>query len=137
MISKLERVNQFKRELRSYEYYSKCVEECDLKLEEVGVQLMGISSPSLTEMSGKPTAYSDTHKLELIMLEEEIIKKRNWYIRLQADINEKLSKLNEEDRELVEKVYIKNKRYEDLAREYHYSIRNLKYKVNQILSDIL
>lgn len=138
MLTTKDKVEQFKRELRSYTYYKESVKEINLKLCEINTKLLGISSitynPVHLENAGKP--YHD-NKLELICDEERLINERSYYERKLTQIDDALNKLNLQDKELLIKLYIEHKKYDELAEEYSYSIRMLKYKVNRLIEEIM
>lgn len=47
MLTEKDKIEQFKRELKSYEFYKKKVQECNEQLEEIAVKLQGVSSPAI------------------------------------------------------------------------------------------
>lgn len=138
MITTKDKIEQFKRDMRSYDYYLKKVVVLNQELEAIGVKLIGVSSPKakdvICENSRNPYA---NNKLELMYQEERIINERNHTLRLIESIDEKLNRLETKNRELLIDLYIRRKTYERKSGEVYMSERNLKYHVNAIIKKII
>lgn len=138
MISEKDKIEQFKRELRSYDFYLKSIIICNQKLEEIGVKLEGVSSPRFKDViyENARDPYKN-NKSELMYQEEEVIKQRNHYLRQVEVMDKKLNTLMTSERELLISLYIRRKTYEKMADLEYISVRNLKYKVNAIIKTII
>ena len=137
MIKMKNKLEQFKRDLRSRAFYESMLNECDLKLEEIEVKLQGVSSPKMDQALSKNKSFHKQNVLEWIMDEEKILEEKNDYLKRIVAIDEKLSLLEEVDRTLIIDLYVKNKRHENVADDYHMNRQNMYKKIEKMLSKIL
>lgn len=133
-----DRVEQFKRDLRSMHYYEQCIKELDLKLEEINTKLIAVSSPRPKEIiAGKCSAhYYSGSKVELILEEEELIKRRNSYVTQLDIINEKLQFVDSQNLQLLKDLYVRRVPYDVVADSMNMSKGSLKYYVNKLIENI-
>lgn len=141
MITKKERVEQFKRDCKSHEYYTKAIMECNEKIEELDVILNGLGCPNgntgpKCENARNPYA---SDKLEPLMKQEQIINERNEYIRRINDVNTKLMKITDPvDRQMIVDLYIEKKYYKHMIDKYHYSDKSALYRhANKVIEKIV
>lgn len=112
MLTEKDKIEQFKRDLKSYEYYQKKVQQCNEELEVIAHKLEGVSSPCVKDViyenAGNP--YSNVNKLQLMIEEDELIKERDKYIGMIGEIDAKLLKIhNTDEKEMIIDLYIKKK----------------------------
>lgn len=140
MLTVKDKIEQFKRDCKSNEYYTKMIIDCNERLEVINHNLQGVKSITpkgvVYENAGNP--YKEG-KLHWLYLEEEVIKERNEYIRRVNVINDKLAKIDDPvDRQMVIDLYINKKNHQDTAEKYHYANRMSLYKhINKILAEIM
>lgn len=138
MLTEKDKIEQFKRDLRSYTYHQKKAMEIDEKLEELSVKMQGISSPSTKEIilenAGNP--YGE-RKLELLMEEGEFVKERNHHLSEIMKVDYILSRIKESDRNMLIDVYVKHLRHENVAEQYGYTRVAMYKRIDKILSNLL
>ena len=140
MVTIKDEIEQFKRDCRSMEYWTKKYIECNEKLEEIAVRLRGISSPRFedvkVENAGDP--YKNG-KLYWFYEEEKVMKERDEYIRNMAKVNSTLMKItNHVEQQMIRDLYVERKNHEAVAEKYHYSNRKAMYRhVDNVLSKVL
>lgn len=138
MLTEKDKIEQFKRDLRSYTYHQKKAMEIDEKLEELSVKMQGISSPSTKEIilenAGNP--YGE-RKLELLMEEGELVKERNKHLAEIQRIDEALKLMKKEERDILVQVYIEKIRYDNVAQNSNRSRTALFRDINQSILKIM
>ncbi|HAH93684.1 MAG TPA: hypothetical protein DCM01_07555 [Dielma fastidiosa] len=138
MLTEKDKIEQFKRDLRSYTYHQKKAMEIDEKLEELAVKMQGVSSPSTKEIilenAGNP--YGE-RKLELLMEEGELVKERNKHLTEIQRIDEVLKLLPIEYREMLIEIYVNRCHMDDIANRIPVSRSKLKRDINQMIRNII
>lgn len=141
MLTIKDKIEQFKRDCKSNDYYTKAIMECNEKIEELDVILNGLGCPNgntgpKCENARNPYA---SDKLEPLMKQEQIINERNEYIRRINSVNTKLMKITDPvDRQLVVDLYVERKNHESMSNKYHYASRMAMYKhVNKVIEKIV
>ncbi len=138
MLTEKDKIEQFKRDLRSYTYHQKKAMEIDEKLEELSVKMQGISSPSTKEIilenAGNP--YGE-RKLELLMEEGELVKERNKHLAEIQRMDEALRLIDVEGRNILIYVFVNHNSYYDSAETFSRSISKLRRDMNTYLKIIL
>ena len=138
MLTEKDKIEQFKRDLRSYTFHQKKAMEIDDKLEELSVKMQGISSPSTKEIilenAGNP--YGE-RKLELLMEEGELVKERNKHLSEIQRIDEALRLIDVEGRNILIYVFVNHNSYYDSAETFSRSISKLRRDMNTYLKIIL
>lgn len=126
----------FRNELESYQVNIAQLNKLKLQLEEVENKLYEVSAIQYDKELGNS---SDQEAMELKKL--ELIEKKDKLEMLVGIFNVKvlyidsiLSKLTEKDRILIQKHFFEGKSYTELAEEYHYSERNMRYMVDKIIN---
>lgn len=134
-----DRIEQFKRELRSYRYYEKSIEEIDASLEELNVKMVGVSStPPKDVIAGSMSAkVYHSNILELIESKTHLEEEKKYYTSRIAQIDSKLEKIDQHDAAILKDLYVKRVPYDVIADENHYSLRQMKYYVNNVIKSLL
>lgn len=137
MITTKERVEQFKRDCKSHEYYTKYLMECNQQIEMLDVKLTGLSSPN--NQGPKCENATRPSPLELLMQQDYWIKERDETIKKINYISNTIAKIiNPIDRQMVTDLLIEQKYYKHLIDKYGYNDISAIYKhVNKILSKVL
>lgn len=135
-----DRIEQFKRDCKSNDYYTKAIMECNERIEELDVKLDGLGCPNgntnpKCENARNPYA---ANKLKPLMEQDAIIKERDDYIKRVNKVNSILMKIiNPVDRQLITDLYILKKNHENTADKFHYANRSSMHKhVDRVLSKI-
>lgn len=141
MLTLKDRIEQFKRECRSESYYQRVVQELEQKIEEIDTILTGVSSPGFdlgSKAKNGKNKYG-TRELELMLKLEGLIQERDNYVYLKRKVSNTLRKIkNEDDRKMIEDLYVKNLKQEHVALKYNFASRSaMFYHINNILSEIL
>lgn len=140
MVTIKDKVEQFKRDCKSNDYYTKMVLDCNERLEEIAVKLQGISSPAVKDVicENANDPYKD-NKLYWIYQEEKVLKEREDYISRINNVNRMLMKiLDPVDRQMVMDLYIMKRNHESIADKYHYANRMALYKhINKVIEKIV
>lgn len=142
MLTEKDKIEQFKRELKSYEFYKKKVQECNEQLEEIAVKLQGVSSPAIKDViyenAGNPYR-KDSRILELMNDEDRLIDERQRYIDNVLYIENALLKIpNPNERKMIEDVFIRRVRHEKVAMDNGYSSRSGMHKrIDVIIASII
>ncbi|MCR0202901.1 hypothetical protein MKC79_19575 [[Clostridium] innocuum] len=138
MLTVKDKIEQFKRECKSVEYYTKAILVCNEKIEEYDVILTGLSCPNGNNEPKRENARNPyaSDKLEPLMIQEEVIRERNDYIRRINDVNRKISMIeNPVERQLVVDLFIEKKYYKRVMEDYHYNDPSAMYRAaNRIIS---
>ena len=140
MLTDKDKIEQFKRDCKSNDYYTKTILECNEKIEELDVKLNGLGCPNGND-GPKCENASDpykSNKLALIMEQDQIIKERNECINKINSVNTKLMKiLDPVDRQIIVEVYIDKKNHQHVADKYHMNRQNMYKRINKIIEKIL
>lgn len=123
-------------ELKSYPKNLSELHRLKQQLEEIENKLYDVSAIQYDKELGNS---SDQEQIELLRL--DLIEKKDKLELLIGIFTVKvlyidsiLTKMNENDRILIEKHFFKGIPYAELAQEYHYSERNIRYMVDKILN---
>lgn len=129
MITEKDKIEQFKRDLRSYNYYLGMIEECNIQLTAIAVKLQGVSSPSIKDVvlenAGNP--YSD-NRIGLMMEEGKIIDERNKWLSEVKRLDEMIAKIDLKYKKLILDLYVEKKNHDKVAIENYIGRANM-YKV--------
>ncbi|MBS6168613.1 DUF1492 domain-containing protein [Dielma fastidiosa] len=140
MLTDKDKIEQFKRDCKSNDYYTKTILECNEKIEELDVKLNGLGCPNGND-GPKCENASDpykSNKLALIMEQDQIIKERNECINKINSVNTKLMKiLDPVDRQIIVEVYIDKKNHQHVADKYHMNRQNMYKRINKIIEKIV
>lgn len=141
MITKKDKIEQFKRDCKSNEYYTKAVMECNEKIEELDAILNGLGCPNGNtdpKCENARNPYS-SNKLEPLMKQDQLIKERNEYINRINDVNAKLMKITDPiDRQMIVDLFIEKKYYKHMIDKYNYSDASSLYRhANNVIAKIV
>lgn len=138
VLTEKDKIEQFKRDLRSYTYHQKKAMEIDEKLEGLAVKLLGVSSPSAKEIvlenSGNP--YCE-RKLELLMEEGELVNERSKHLAEIQRIDDALKLIDDEGKSILVYVFVEHNSYMKSAETYSRSISKLRRDMNEYIKIIL
>ncbi len=140
MLTIKDKIEQFKRDCKSNDYYTKAILDCNERIEELDVQLMGLGCPNGSsapkcENAGNPYA---SNKLGPIMLQDQIIEERNGYIKRINDVNSKLMKIIDPiDRQIIIDLYIEKKNHQLVADKYFMNRQNMYKHINKVIEKIV
>ena len=137
MLTDKDKIEQFKRDLRSYTYHQKMVEELQYKLIELNVKIQGVSSPTMKpvvlENAGDPYKNKRSDYWEE---EEKLVLERNKHQSEINKINSILNEANEIDKRILIDVYIRRKRIDSLDYVY-WSVDQKKRHINNVIKKFL
>lgn len=124
MITKKDKIEQFKRDCKSVSFYQKKINWCNEKIEELDHMIEGVSCPNGNDQPKCENArnpYKD-RRIELFVEQDKYIKERLEYIDFINDVNSKLMKITDEkDRFSIEQIYIKKHTLRSCLRIYNYT----------------
>lgn len=138
VLTEKDKIEQFKRDLRSYTYHQKKAMEIDEKLEELTVKMQGVSSPTTKEiiLENASNPYCE-RKLELLMEEGELVNERSKHLAEIQRIDDALKLVDENQRKILVDIYVKRRKIDHVARYAYCSVRKIKYDVNDMIKKIL
>lgn len=138
MITEKDKIEQFKRDLRSYNYYLGMIEECNIQLTAITVRLQGVSSPSIKDVvlenAGNP--YSD-NKVGLMMEEGKIIDERNKWLSEVKRLDEMIAKIDDKNKKLIVDLYVEKKNHDKVAIENYIGRANMYKVVDKEIKSIM
>lgn len=139
MLETKEKIEQFKRDCRSMEYWAKLYVDCTERLEEITVKLQGVSSVRtdgiMIENAGDP--YKNG-KLYWMAQEDKVMKEREKCVDDMRRVNDKIAKIpNPNDQQMIRDLYIEKKNHEKVADHYHLNRQNMYRIADRILSKIV
>ena len=128
MITSKDNCEQFRRDLKSYNYYKAKLEDINDQLLELSVSLQGVSSPGVKDVIIENKDPYQSNKIELIMQEEILsLQKKNFEFMI-AQIESKLQALPKRIRKVCIELYIKGKNSESVAFENGYEYTAVMYR---------
>lgn len=134
-VTKKEEIEQFKRDLKSLNYYKSKYDEISDKLLVVARLMHEPKANSYDERFRNNNNYNF---IELMEKEAELKKQQYLYDSLIKTIENRLDLLEKEtDKDLLINIYIRKYSYEKLAMERFMSVRRLKYYVNAVIEKLL
>lgn len=134
MLTRKEELDQFKRELKSLNYYKKKRDEIADKLLILERILYEPKANLYTNNTSKRTY----NMVELLEKEAQLKQQKQLYTHLIQYIGDCLEKIEPlENRYLIMDIYIHNFSFEKKALELHMSARALKYYADQVLLKII
>ena len=126
----------FRNELESYPVNVAQLNKLMLQLEEIESKLYDVSAIQYDKELG---ATNDQAQMELLKL--DLIERKDKLEMLIGIFRVKvlyidsiLDKIPEDDKILLQKHFFEGQSYAKLAEEYHYSERNMRYKVDKVLN---
>lgn len=140
MLTEKDKVEQFKRDLKSYEFYKKKVQECNEQLEEIAVKMQGVSSPAIKDViyenAGNPYR-KDSRILELMNDEDRLIDERQSYIDRILKIDEKMLLIPESiEKQASIRIYMNKEAHQKVADDVGMDRKTLYRRINSMLAKI-
>ncbi len=139
-LTQKEKFEQVKSDFKSLERWKKEKKNVDDELIAINVKLLGVGSLPIKEIvvSCGPKTYNDQHKLELMEIEEQLVKERD---RLQANIDITLIRLSNvkdhTEKSMINDLYIKNKyNDEQIAQKYGYCRMSMYRRLLTLFAEI-
>ena len=120
MITSKENCEQFRRDLKSLNWYKSKLEEINDQLLELAVKMQGVSSPAAKDVVIENKNPYQNNLVELIMQEELLVIRRDNLTYTIKQIETKLNELPEDIREICIELYIKGRNAENVAAESGY-----------------
>lgn len=127
-----ELIEQFKREIKSINYYDAKIQECREQLTCIHTLMYEAKTINYGEKMGHGTY----NLIELIYKEEQLCREQQAYEIMRESILRKLARASLHDRELLIDIYIKKHSYEKKARMEYMSEIQLKRSVNRIILEL-
>lgn len=139
IVSESEKIAYFRRELSSYKYYLKSIEDINNKIEAIDVELNGVSSPNLRDIPiHSATTETITYRImELWEEQSKLEKEKLFYQERIKDINAKLNRLSEEDRNMLIDVYVNSIGWDKACMKYNLAKTSLFRKLNHIVGKVI
>lgn len=140
MITIKDKVEQFKRDCKSYNYYVKMMIDCDERLELISHKLKGVTSVSpkgvIYENCGDP--YKE-NKNEYLTQEQEVVQERKRYELSNNNVDEVLLMLGDPiDRSLIKDRLIDKRYYKRIVDKYSYGdISAIDKHIESVLTKVL
>ena len=120
MITSKENCEQFRRDLKSLNWYKSKLEEINDQLLELAVKMQGVSSPAAKDVVIENKNPYQNNLVELIMQEELLVIRRDNLSYTIKQIETKLNELPEDIREICIELYIKGRNADNVAAESGY-----------------
>lgn len=137
MITKKQKIDNFKRECKIAEYYKKCLEEMELEFYEISIRMQNIHSINL-EKQKIVNNCRENNILYWMDKEDKLVQRKEDYIKFIKRVDKQLDKIkNIEDREMLNDFLYSSKNQEAIAQKYHYSRQNLYKRIDKIISEIV
>lgn len=134
MLSEKDAIEQFKRDLRSLNYYKGKKDELDDELLKLN-RCMHEPRANRYDMEKGKGHYN---YIELMEKEDELKEEKQFYELMIKRIGNQLEKITDEsDRSLLIEIYIHKVSYARIAMKRYMSERNLKYYVDNVIRHIL
>ncbi|MDF9824685.1 hypothetical protein M2475_000913 [Breznakia sp. PF5-3] len=134
-----EKIDQFIRDLKSVNFYTKSIIEMNLELEDIANQLQGVSSIQFNQVyTSKQKGPYKSKVVSLMMLEEQMIKIKEKYEDRLVEIENKFEMI--EDlivKDMLVDIHILGIRHEAVAIKYNYNRQHIYRKINSELKKIL
>lgn len=128
MVTSKEVCEQFRRDLKSLNYYKSKLEEINDKLLEMNVKLQRVSSPAVKDVIIENKNPYQSNVLELMMQEENLIKERDHYKYMIVQIESKLKALPKNIRKICIELYVNGRNAENVALEHGYGYKMTMYR---------
>lgn len=133
MLTEKDKIEQFKREMRSIRYYEGRMQEINDELVKLNRIMREPKPIKYGEAMGNPPNFYDLMEQEdTLRAEYEELHGR------QSAVYEKLSLIpNEKDKDALIALYIHRERFEEVADKYFRGLRSMKRDVDKIISEIV
>ena len=129
-------VEQFKRELLSYSYYKKRLDEIELELQQINYQMSGTGSIPISRVS--PTVSpSERSNLALIDKKDKLLEEYRTHARMAENVRQAMLLVDDSSRIILEDKYIKRMPNLLMEKKYGYSSCNINRICNKIIRRII
>lgn len=129
-------INQFRRDLKSYNYHKHKIDEIDLKLQELAYKMQGVSAIRYDKGCKNNSGIYSERKLEFIIREEKLIKERNRHLSEIERIDCLLERLEKDEQELLRDIYFNNYTYVSAARKWNASREKIARDISKIAKKV-
>lgn len=130
-------VNQFRRDLKSYNYHKAKIKEINEELLELAHKMKGVSSIRYDKLHSNNTRVYHDRKVEYIVLEEQLIQERKIHEILIKKVDDCLEQLPDDEKELLIDIYIKGTSYDQTALKRHVSKDKVKLDLKKSIKKCL
>ena len=141
ILSTKDKIEQFKRDCKSNDYYTKAILKCNERIEKLDVQLTGLGCPNGNDDPKCENARNPykSNKLAPMMEQQQIIDERNEYMRRINSVSAKLMKITDPtDRQMIVDLFIEKKYYKNMIDKYHFNDSSAMYRhANKVISKIV
>ena len=141
ILSTKDKIEQFKRDCKSNDYYTKAILKCNERIEELDVQLTGLGCPNGNDDPKCENARNPykSNKLAPMMEQQQIFDERNEYIRRINSVSAKLMKITDPtDRQMIVDLFVEKKYYKNMIDKYHFNDSSAMYRhANKVISKIV
>lgn len=120
MITSKENCEQFRRDLKSLNWYKSKLDEINDQLLELDVKMQRVSSPAVKDVVIENKNPYQSNILELMLQEEILIKQRDNLKYTVDQIEKKLNALPKRIRRICIELYINGRNAENVATEAGY-----------------
>ena len=133
MLTEKDKIEQFKREMRSVKYIEGRMQEINDELIRLNRLMRDPKGIRYGEPMGNTPNYFDLMEQEdQLRAEYEALQER------QSDVYDKLDKIkSSSEKAALIALYVNRERYEDVADKYFRSIRSMKYHIDEVISKIV
>ena len=137
MISERDKIEQLKRDLRSYRFYNAKIAEYDEELEEIAVRLQGVKAVRYDLAHGSNAQHGGDNRMYWIMQESKLINERKWYADAVHKIETILGRVDDQTRAMLVEVFVDRKNYDDVAEEMGINRRSLYRKLDYAIRELI
>ena len=137
MISERDKIEQLKRDLKSYRFYNAKIAEYDEELEEIAVRLQGVKAVRYDIAHGSNVQRGGDNRMYWIMQESKLINERKWYADAVHKIETVLGRVDDETRTMLVDVFIDRKNYDDVAEKMGINRRSLYRKLDCAIRELI
>lgn len=137
MISERDKIEQIKRDLKSYRFYNAKIAEYDEELEEIAVRLQGVKAVRYDIAHGYNAQHGGDNRMYWIMQESKLINERKWYADAVRKIEAVLGRVDDQTRTMLVEVFIDRKNYDDVAEEMGINRRSLYRKLDYAIRELI
>ena len=128
MITSKENCEQFRRELKSLNWYKLKLNEVNDRLLELSVKMQGVSSPAAKDVIIENKNPYQNNFLDLMLQEEILVRQRDNLKYTISQIETKLAALPDDIQKICNEIYIKCRNAETVAIEAGYGHKVSMYR---------
>lgn len=134
-----EKIEQFKREIKSITYYEKRILEIEYNIHSTDQMLDCLGDASFYLPIQKEQLIKYGNKIEILLQQDKLINQRAMYLMRIKEIIDLINRIgNHKDQQLIIDLFINNKNYKKLILDYDYNDYSAILKhINSVLKKIL